>query len=174
MGRESCSGRRLCSNSGRSGECGAYPGMNNDFGCTGRLHREGNQEIYRWQSEAPRGYVAIRSPFMYLAGVPGFEPGNAGIKIRCLTAWRYPNEERTFLATGTRCALMSCRLDRLYCDAEPVAFGGNRLGTGTGSIFGLENTENRRAAARHQCAESPIAEQPLLDLTNDRVPSDGY
>jgi hypothetical protein len=25
-----------------------------------------------------------------LAGVPGFEPGNAGIKNRCLTAWRYP------------------------------------------------------------------------------------
>ena len=26
-----------------------------------------------------------------MAGVPGFEPGNAGIKIQCLTAWRYPN-----------------------------------------------------------------------------------
>ena len=25
-----------------------------------------------------------------MAGVPGFEPGNAGIKNRCLTAWRYP------------------------------------------------------------------------------------
>ncbi len=27
-----------------------------------------------------------------MAGAPGFEPGNAGIKIRCLTAWRRPNE----------------------------------------------------------------------------------
>ena len=26
-----------------------------------------------------------------MAGVPGFEPGNDGIKTRCLTAWRYPN-----------------------------------------------------------------------------------
>jgi hypothetical protein len=26
-----------------------------------------------------------------LAGIPGFEPGNAEIKTRCLTAWRYPN-----------------------------------------------------------------------------------
>jgi hypothetical protein len=26
-----------------------------------------------------------------LAGVPGFEPGNAGIKTQCLTAWRHPN-----------------------------------------------------------------------------------
>ncbi|CRH28609.1 Uncharacterized protein {ECO:0000313/EMBL:ABJ00072.1} [Pantoea ananatis] len=25
-----------------------------------------------------------------MAGIPGFEPGNAGIKNRCLTAWRYP------------------------------------------------------------------------------------
>ncbi len=27
-----------------------------------------------------------------MAGVPGFEPGNGGIKTRCLTAWRYSNE----------------------------------------------------------------------------------
>ena len=26
-----------------------------------------------------------------MAGVLGFEPRNAGIRIRCLTAWRYPN-----------------------------------------------------------------------------------
>ena len=26
-----------------------------------------------------------------LAGVPGFEPGNPGIKTRCLTAWPPPN-----------------------------------------------------------------------------------
>ena len=27
-----------------------------------------------------------------LAGVAGFEPTNDGIKNRCLTAWRHPNE----------------------------------------------------------------------------------
>ena len=26
-----------------------------------------------------------------MAGEPGFEPGRDGIKIRCLTAWLYPN-----------------------------------------------------------------------------------
>src|SRR4051812_5662766 len=26
-----------------------------------------------------------------VAGAPGFEPGNAGIKIRCLTTWLRPN-----------------------------------------------------------------------------------
>src|ERR1700730_4484629 len=26
-----------------------------------------------------------------VAGAPGFEPGNGGIKIRCLTAWLRPN-----------------------------------------------------------------------------------
>ena len=25
-----------------------------------------------------------------MAGVPGFEPGNAGIKTQCLTAWLHP------------------------------------------------------------------------------------
>ncbi len=28
---------------------------------------------------------------LFLAGVAGFEPTNAGIKIPCLTAWRHPN-----------------------------------------------------------------------------------
>src|SRR5207249_7682422 len=32
-----------------------------------------------------------------LAGAPGFEPGNAGIKIRCLTTWLRPNMEHTAL-----------------------------------------------------------------------------
>jgi hypothetical protein len=26
-----------------------------------------------------------------MAGVLGFEPRNGGVKVRCLTAWRYPN-----------------------------------------------------------------------------------
>ena len=33
-----------------------------------------------------------------MAGVAGFEPANAGIKTRCLTAWRHPNPARL-----TRC-----------------------------------------------------------------------
>ena len=30
-----------------------------------------------------------------MAGVPGIEPGNGGIKIRCLTAWLHPNPRLT-------------------------------------------------------------------------------
>ena len=30
-------------------------------------------------------------PVERLAGAPGFEPGNGGIKIRCLTTWLRPN-----------------------------------------------------------------------------------
>ena len=26
-----------------------------------------------------------------LVGIVGFEPTNDGVKVRCLTAWRYPN-----------------------------------------------------------------------------------
>ncbi len=29
---------------------------------------------------------------MQMAGVPGFEPGSDGVKVRCLTAWLYPNK----------------------------------------------------------------------------------
>ena len=36
-------------------------------------------------SALPLGYVAE------LARVAGFEPAHDGIRIRCLTAWRYPN-----------------------------------------------------------------------------------
>ena len=45
-------------------------------------------------SALPLGYVAPKSPQGYsekLARVAGFEPANDGIRIRCLTAWRYPN-----------------------------------------------------------------------------------
>ena len=28
---------------------------------------------------------------MKMAGVQGFEPWNGGVKVRCLTTWRYPN-----------------------------------------------------------------------------------
>jgi hypothetical protein len=31
-----------------------------------------------------------------LAGAGGIEPPNAGIKIRCLTAWRRPNNEAVY------------------------------------------------------------------------------
>ena len=26
-----------------------------------------------------------------MAGIAGFEPANDGVKVRCLTAWRYPS-----------------------------------------------------------------------------------
>ena len=28
-----------------------------------------------------------------LAGVDGFEPPTVGVRVQCLTAWRYPNEQ---------------------------------------------------------------------------------
>ena len=49
-----------------------------------------------------------------MAGAPGFEPGNAGIKIRCLTAWRRPNN----LASHTT---YNASLGRQDCSAHPCA-----------------------------------------------------
>ena len=47
-------------------------------------------------SALPLGYVAIlpeMNPALYVARVAGFEPAHDGIRIRCLTAWRYPNDQ---------------------------------------------------------------------------------
>ena len=35
----------------------------------------------------------------FVAGVAGFEPASAGVKVLCLTAWRYPNGEREHYTT---------------------------------------------------------------------------
>ena len=52
-----------------------------------RRHPDLNWGIKVLQTSAlPLGYVAG------LARVAGFEPANDGIRIRCLTAWRYPND----------------------------------------------------------------------------------
>src|SRR5260370_645397 len=37
----------------------------------------------------------------WLAGAPGFEPGNGGIKIRCLTTWLRPKALRALLAPAS-------------------------------------------------------------------------
>ncbi len=42
--------------------------------------------------DTPTGRTYDVSVLNKLAGVRGFEPRNAGIRIRCLTAWRYPNK----------------------------------------------------------------------------------
>ena len=39
-----------------------------------------------------------RSPWM--AGVVGFEPTNAWVRVKCLTAWRYPFNESAYRANG--------------------------------------------------------------------------
>ena len=69
-----------------------------------------------------------------LAGVRGFEPRNAGIRIRCLTAWRYPNDwvfafviRTSFkFGWGTRIRTSECRNQNPvpYRLAIPQEFGG--------------------------------------------------
>ena len=34
-----------------------------------------------------------------LAGMGGFEPANGGVKVRCLTTWRHPNNNMIMLIT---------------------------------------------------------------------------
>ena len=59
-----------------------------------------NLRILESKSSAlPLGDIPI------LAGVVGFEPTNARVRVWCLTAWRYPNiynEPRGIRTPGTR------------------------------------------------------------------------
>ena len=51
----------------------------------------------RYSSFAPSTFGVCRKDFRVqhakiLAGVAGFEPTSDGVKVRCLTAWLYPND----------------------------------------------------------------------------------
>ena len=48
----------------------------------------------RWAGGDSKRFAKVTSEFVRLkalAGAPGFEPGDGGIKIRCLTTWLRPN-----------------------------------------------------------------------------------
>ncbi len=61
-----------------------------------------------------------------LAGAPGFEPGNAGIKIRCLTTWLRPNDLRPemrrhdFRQSRTASRTIAARLRSINVRRRPV------------------------------------------------------
>ena len=44
-------------------------------------------------TDFPARNPSIPPPHLFLAGVAGLEPANAGVKVPCLTTWRYPNME---------------------------------------------------------------------------------
>ena len=65
-----------------------------------------------------------------LAGVAGFEPTHAGVKVPCLTAWRHPNDACGQLPTGRR-------VKQLYMtDGGPCT-------APVGWVVGLEPTTSR-------------------------------
>ena len=53
----------------------------------------------------------------YLAGVDGFEPSDAGVKVLCLTTWRHPNI-KTLLTYFAPCACRHARFT--ICDKELI------------------------------------------------------
>ena len=70
--------------------------------------------------------IDASTPSVNLAGAPGIEPGNAGIKTPCLTAWLRPNIGLLFVWSRyglcgaailpvTRARAYGFRLNSLYC-----------------------------------------------------------
>ena len=51
------------------------------------LHGDSRKNLRLFHTTSPK-------QLKELAGMPGFEPGNGGIKIRCLTTWLHPNTAR--------------------------------------------------------------------------------
>jgi hypothetical protein len=71
-----------------------------------------------------------------LAGAPGFEPGNAGTKNRCLTAWRRPNWRGSYTVWKCRATrpltpqkAAARRLNGMASAAitRPIATGSDRM-----------------------------------------------
>ena len=58
---------------------------------TGTSHRRSTCATERSEPRTRRRISRVSKGWRKVAGVPGFEPGNGGIKIHCLTAWLYPN-----------------------------------------------------------------------------------
>ena len=65
-----------------------------------------------------------------MAGVPGFEPGNAGIKNRCLTAWRYPIRKYNKQQRMSREMVREARLELAHLAApEPKSGASTNFAT---------------------------------------------
>src|SRR3981189_2799990 len=87
----------------------------------------------------------------WLAGAPGFEPGNGGIKIRCLTTWLRLNSLR-----GGKLSGKLLRGNKTARGAPPARLGGRERLTGALScIASAEQGKARRAAAAHSRQQSP-------------------
>jgi hypothetical protein len=59
------------------------------YAATKSGRRDSNPRPPPWQ-----GGVLPLNYFRIMAGVAGFEPTHHGVKVRCLTAWLYPNSRR--------------------------------------------------------------------------------
>ena len=65
-----------------------------------------------------------------MAGVPGFEPGNARIKTWCLTAWRYPIRKYNKQPRMTREMVREARLELAHLAApEPKSGASTNFAT---------------------------------------------
>ena len=92
------------------------------------------------------------NPLVCLAGAPGIEPGNVGIKIRCLTAWRRPIMH-----------LVLCTLAIIKIEGYSVS------ATAPNQLFPLVRV-NLACSAQSLAAKSPKTVGPLPDIMTPNAP----
>ena len=85
----------------------------------------------------PLGYVTLKK----LAGVEGFEPPNDGIRIRCLTAWRYPCVENDY-------STIFNFVKQYFCLGWVVGFEPTRTGATTLGLNRLTTPTAKKMATR--------------------------
>ncbi len=103
-----------------------------------------------------------------MAGAPGFEPGDAGIKTRCLTAWRRPKMSSALclLATAlSRAAVKQPKIwitSQLYCSMNLFFGFGCRFNHQHGNMVWVFLNRASHYVNDHSQREYNIAYSPSI------------
>ena len=86
----------------------------------------------------------------FFAGPAGFEPASAGVKVLCLTAWRYPYNvviiSQFFSLVKVKRAFSLAFL--IFCTGYPIVLYENAELTGNSRLFQMQKTREFLSANR--------------------------
>src|SRR5690242_10207603 len=97
----------------------------------------------------------------WLAGAPGFEPGNGGIKIRCLTTWLRPTRTGATLTRAAGARNDARRASRARCGKRPRRLRIPSPLAGEGGTHCERNGRVRGLGKQHVASDGPLTFPPL-------------